>query len=324
MRVKSNSLLTILVGLALNFGLSASAFAQVPPGQSNLDLFVNAYHDQKTSYLSGTPWSTLQGQLLAEDHTGSVTANQGSDHYASAFGSVDAKQISLYSSARHVAWTDQGTYGVGGLANASASVFVPFLVQQSGLTGTQGTMVVPLYVTGDVTLDTGFSNPVTLAYTDGRAWVSFSATGLGPNSDCASVGTGGQCLDIVSDFQGTVVKGNGVAGTWILNIPFQFGSWNQYSLSMNTHVRVGGSAGWGQSVDHEGESDFSHTLSWGGISAILDASGNQVSGWSVQSVPGVDLATPVPEPGTWAQMLAGLCAVGWLVRRRRALNVEKH
>lgn len=321
MPLKFRSQLAVLVGFALNLSLSATAFAQ---GQSTLNLFVNAYHDQQSFSQQGVPGTTLQGQLQAEDHTLSPVASSsvyGSDHYANAFGSVDAKQISLYSSARHVAWIDQGTYGVGGLADAYASVTVPFLIQQASLTGTAGTMVVPLLVTGDATLDTGFYNPVTFANTDGRATLSFSATGLSSDQDCASVGQ--QCRDIFSNFQGTVVKGNGVAGTWMLNIPFQFGSWGQYYLSAYTHVRVGGNAGWGQSVDHEGESDFSHTLKWGGISAILDASGNPVSGWSVQSVHGVDLTTPVPEPSTWAQMLAGLGVFGWLVRRRRMIRDEK-
>lgn len=294
---------------------SSSALAQ--QGQSTLTLFVNAYHDQQSFSQNGIAGTTLQSQLQAEDHTVSPPGSSsvyGSDHYASAFGSVAAKQIALYSSARHVAWIDQGTYGVGGLASASASVAVPFLMQQSALTGTMGTMVVPLHVTGAVTLDTGFYDPVSFATTDGRAWIAFSATGISPNPDCAFVGD--QCRDISSNFQGTVVQGNGVDGTWTLNIPFQFGSWAQYQLSASTYVKVGGNAGWGQSVDHEGEADFSHTLRWGGISAVLDASGTPVAGWTVQSSPGVDLTTPVPEPSTWAQLLAGLGLLGWLARRR--------
>jgi hypothetical protein len=303
----------------------ASSTVLAQQGQSTLNLFVNAYHDQQSFSQSGSSGTILQAQLQAEDHTRSSTTvfpnNYGSDHYANAFGSVWAKELKLYASARHVAWIDQGTYGVGGLAEAYASVTVPFLFQQLSLTGTAGTMVVPLIVTGDATLDAGFYNPSTFANTDGRAWVSFSATGLSSNPDCASVGQ--QCRDISSNYQGTVVKGNGIAGTWMVNIPFTFGSWSSYYLGAYSHVRVGGNAGWGQSVDHEGESDFSHTLRWGGISDVLDASGNSVSGWSVQSLLGVDLTTPVPEPSTWAQMLAGLGVFGWLVRRRRTMRNER-
>jgi hypothetical protein len=104
-----------------------------------------------------------------------------------------------------------------------------------------------------------------------------------------------------------------------LNIPFQFGSWAQYQLSASTFVTVGGNAGWGQSVDHEGQSDFSHTLKWGGISAVLDASGQTVQNWTVQSLPGINLVTPVPEPDNWILMLAGLGITGWMARQRRYL-----
>lgn len=296
---------------------SSGAFAQ--QGQATLNLFVNAYHDQK-SFSDTIPGALLQGSLQAEDHTVSPVGSSSvysSDHYATAFGSVAAKQISVYASARHAASIDKGTYGVGGLAFANASVTVPFLIPApyASLNGTQGTMVVPLIVTGDVSLDTGFYNPVTFANTDGRAWIGFNATGLSSNPDCS---VAQQCRDISSNFQGTAVKGNGVAGTWIVNIPFRFDSWSSYYLGATADVRVGGNAGWGQSVDHEGISDFANTLKWGGISAVLDAAGNPVTGWTVQSLPGVDLTTPVPEPGTWALMLAGLSLFGWQLRRREA------
>jgi hypothetical protein len=309
---------TIIAAFALTVGTPA---AQAQQGQSQLNLFVNAYHDQQSFSQVGNAGTLLQGNLQAEDHTQSPIGSSsvyGSDHYSNAFGSVWAKELKLYTSARHVAWIDQGTYGVGGVANAFASVTVPFLFQHLGLTGMAGTMVVPLLVSGGVSLDAGFYNPVTFANTNGRASVGFSATGLSSNPDCANVAQ--QCRDITSDFQGTVVKGNGVAGTWMVHIPFTFGFWSAYYLSAISQVRVGGNAGWGQSVDHEGESDFSHTLRWGGISDVLDANGNSVTGWSVQSLPGVDLTTPatVPEPATWALLAAGLGMLSAVSRRRRA------
>lgn len=308
---------------AISFTLGTTA-AQAQQGRSTLNLSVNAYHDAKYFSETGSSGTILSAQRQAEDHTNSPPGSSsvyGSDHYANAFGSVWAKEIKLYAFARHTAWIDQGVYGEGALAEAYASAYVPFQFLQSSLTGTTGTMVAPLVVTGDVRLDAGFFNEVTRAYGDGRAWVSFTATGLTTDPDCAFIGD--QCRAIYSDRQGTQVTGNGVVGSWVLNIPFTFGVWSEFYLGAYSHVRVGGAAGWGQSIDHEGESDFSHTLSWGGITDVLDANGNSVSGWTVESLPGVDLRTPawdvpattVPEPATWALMAVGLVGILLVARR---------
>jgi hypothetical protein len=59
-----------------------------------------------------------------------------------------------------------------------------------------------------------------------------------------------------------------------------------------------------------GSGDFSHTMSWGGISTITDSSGNPITGWSVTSASGYDWSqpSPVPEPSTLA-----LCFLGALI-----------
>lgn len=45
------------------------------------------------------------------------------------------------------------------------------------------------------------------------------------------------------------------------------------------------------------ESNFMHTLTWGGIASVTDAAtGQAVDGWSVASASGVNYAVPVPEP----------------------------
>lgn len=63
--------------------------------------------------------------------------------------------------------------------------------------------------------------------------------------------------------------------------------------------------------------DFSHTLQYGG-SAGLWMGGQEVQGWTLASASGIDwLATPVPEPGTWALLGAGLAGLSAFVRRRR-------
>lgn len=63
--------------------------------------------------------------------------------------------------------------------------------------------------------------------------------------------------------------------------------------------------------------DFSHTVHYGG-SAILTIGGVAAQGWSLASASGVDWmqAAPVPEPGSWALLLAGAALLLHRVRRR--------
>lgn len=65
--------------------------------------------------------------------------------------------------------------------------------------------------------------------------------------------------------------------------------------------------------------DFGDTVQYGG-SAGLWIGDQEVQGWSLSAVSGIDwLATPVPEPGSWALMGAGLAGLaGWTRRRRGA------
>lgn len=103
-----------------------------------------------------------------------------------------------------------------------------------------------------------------------------------------------------------------------------------YALSMKTSglaakpacVTFGGLCTVYQQANFSGLIDFSHTLSWGGISSVTDFYGAPISSYSLISQSGFDYrqaytATPVPEPHTYGLLLAGLAVVSRVARRRR-------
>lgn len=110
-----------------------------------------------------------------------------------------------------------------------------------------------------------------------------------------------------------------LAGSYSFDMPIVLGTPFQLYASLNTEARAFGSSG----VDNtQANSDFGSTGYWGGISAVQLADGTVVSDFSAQSTSGFDWAhaysAPVPEPGTWAFMLAGIAFLGQAARRRMA------
>lgn len=66
--------------------------------------------------------------------------------------------------------------------------------------------------------------------------------------------------------------------------------------------------------------DYSHTITWGGISQVLDATNTPVASFTATGSGGTNYALPisaVPEPASWAMMLAGFGLMGAALRRQR-------
>ena len=118
--------------------------------------------------------------------------------------------------------------------------------------------------------------------------------------------------DLTNSFElGEISSGNERFVLHFDDVPFRFGREITVELRLQTasHVRVfgGGSA--------YSEADYSHTMTWMGLSDVRDSSGNLLSDYSALSVSSGFDFSPVPAPSAGALMLAGLLGIGRMARR---------
>ena len=309
--------------LAIGHGQVALAH---PAGQSLVNLSVNAYHDNDSFTQNGLPGTTLLGAVSAFDSAPNGTSTAVLS--ASASGRAEAKSVGVSAVASASAYSESSAYGTGSFAMAQAMVNVPFLVNHPALNGSSGILQARLNVSGTLSLGAGLLSVQALGswspYAYGQSYAILWATGLanGPSgpSLCGyyqAQACGEKLAGYLAESSGYSSAGLGVNGSWLLNIPFQFGSWSSYSLTMLASSKVMAVGGNGTSVSLTGSALYDQSADWGGIAQVLDANGNPVTGWSVQSLPGVDLLTAVPEPQTWLLLLSGLALLGRLMSRRR-------
>jgi hypothetical protein len=118
------------------------------------------------------------------------------------------------------------------------------------------------------------------------------------------------------------------AGRHSFTMDFAFG----FPLDLQWQARVAAVVGAGSTgnerhliASSNALADFSHTFAWAGIQSVLDANGQPVSGFTALNDTGYDYAlsflpggvVSVPEPGTFALMLAGLFGMAACAQRRR-------
>jgi hypothetical protein len=186
--------------------------------------------------------------------------------------------------------------------------------------------------------ETGFLHS-TLAFTGSKSWTFdpgndyyFRESTYSIDIRVAGTGMAGCALSLCNganyrerDFN-FYPPGSSVAGSLDVLIPFTFGSslhldyWLESSVRAAAGLRTVG----GAPVSTEARADYS--LSWAGISSIRDVAGNLVASYTVTSGSGFDYehaygfvpTAPIPEPETYALMLAGLGLLALASRRRKS------
>ena len=122
-----------------------------------------------------------------------------------------------------------------------------------------------------------------------------------------------------------IIGGNGIEITIMptqpylqVAIPIVFGQ--EFGLSLLLETSAFAPASVSNSV---WDADAANSLYWDGIARVTDRQGNDLE-YSISSLSGTDYRTslvptaPIPEPQTYALMLAGLAAMGAAARRRKA------
>lgn len=95
------------------------------------------------------------------------------------------------------------------------------------------------------------------------------------------------------------------------------GSDQSFNISLSASCQMNSVLGGGACSD-------SATFKYGGIAGLAQLNGTEITNYSVKSLSGYDYVNavaPVPEPETYAMMLAGLCLIGGIAKRRAVKQV---
>ena len=239
------------------------------------------------------------GCLASISSTGTVVTQQFGTNQSdgSATASADYGVLKTFATA-----SSNGHYGYA-TATASASFSDAFTIDAPGLDGQHGTVTIPLEFNYVSSRSGTATSHVTLTFqtfpggppeTYQRS-LTFHPDGT-TTSDSFDPGP------VVTPFSTLLLA----------RVDFVFGQ----PLSFEAKLDVGG----GGPFDESFTLDAAHSAYWGGFRSVTDANGDAVAyrlapgsqaDWSKSYIP-----LAVPEPNAYVLVLAGLCTVGFALRRR--------
>jgi len=225
------------------------------------------------------------------------------------------------------------TFG-GSSAGASfqSTVFAQFTdvlnVNGGALNGSAGFLTASLIVGGSTGARADLFSRFDSAYADAR--IGIEGTGFAPtdtssfpfgNAGVAGYKYGRTSVSSPNPNSGTTRETSNIPAVFDLTIPFTFGSDKLilYRTSVFALATTGSLGAQSAGATAASFADYGQTLQWGGISGIFTAQGVQVDDFTLQSRSGFDYLTApvaaIPEPSTWAMLIAGLLALGAVVKR---------
>ena len=259
---------------------------------------------------TAAPFDCKQGQGVAVASQGSFAFLSPTNASVSAIARSQAAIGVLKASASVAADVPTGFRNyVGAIPSATAS-WGDSIIVNAGLRGTRGSFTALIAFNGY--LQGGVTRFATPNNTGGAvSAVDFRGTGLSPIniSLFTDEGSYSQSFNLLIPVTIDFVNG------FVTNLG--------YSLSATASNQIGTEIA-GSGVQSVASSNFGNSVLWGGITGVFDSLGQPVSEYTIMGETSFDYKTSlippvtgVPEPASWALLIAGFGLVGAALRRRR-------